>query len=283
MRLLVCLILTVVIVFSSEDFVIDDMIFPSNPFLPVIQGFRTLANTGITRWTGGVIPYTIDPSFGVNDVTIINALREIEQRTDNCLSFIERTNEPNYVVITNSRRGCNSGVGNLMQGGQMLNLAVNDCPDDNSNCGSTCLVNGIIIHELLHAAGFEHEQNRPDRDEFVKINFENIDTSIPNVELNFVKKNASESEVFNLPYDYDSIMHYEQFSFAKRDANGRLLITIEPVKRFGEPTINPFRMGQRIELSCLDIRMIKLFYECEIVDDNLCENRFVQQLFVTDK
>jgi hypothetical protein len=36
--------------------------------------------TGITKWTGGVIPFTIDPNFGVNDVTIIDALREIEQK-----------------------------------------------------------------------------------------------------------------------------------------------------------------------------------------------------------
>jgi hypothetical protein len=80
-----------------------------------------------------------------------------------------------------------------MQGGQILNLAKNDCPDDNINCGSTCLLNGIIIHELLHATGFVHVQNRPDSDEFVKINFENIYTSIPNEELNLLLK--------NLPYE----------------------------------------------------------------------------------
>jgi len=29
------------------------------------------------------------------------------------------------------------------------------------------------------------------------------------------------------PYDYESIMHYTQTAFAKRDRNGRLLTTIE--------------------------------------------------------
>lgn len=38
-----------------------------------------------------------------------------------------------------------------------------------------CFLKGIIIHELMHVLGFMHEQNRPDRDDFVKIDFDNIE------------------------------------------------------------------------------------------------------------
>lgn len=42
---------------------------------------------------------------------------------------------------------------------------------------STCMVSGIIQHELTHVLGFDHEQSRPDRDDYVTINFANIDPS----------------------------------------------------------------------------------------------------------
>ncbi len=37
-----------------------------------------------------------------------------------------------------------------------------------------CVKKGIVIHEVLHAAGFFHQQSSADRDEFVEIKWENI-------------------------------------------------------------------------------------------------------------
>lgn len=58
--------------------------------------------------------------------------------------------------------GCWSLVGRHDRG-QVVNL---------QNPG--CVQHGVVVHELMHALGFYHQQSAADRDEWVKINWENI-------------------------------------------------------------------------------------------------------------
>ncbi len=93
---------------------------------------------------------------------------------------------------------------------------------------------GIVIHEFLHTFGAIHEQTRPDRDSFVRILWNNIDRSQRDPSRNFwrwswegqsagapdCRRRAApnfdgcvygrfEMERWtDLPYDYDSVMHY---------------------------------------------------------------------------
>ncbi len=79
-----------------------------------------------------------------------------------CITFKKKDKEKNYVKIGNDL-GCGSSVGKLVEEkGQIISLATN------------CLNVETIIHELVHALGFYHEQARPDRDDYVKVINENI-------------------------------------------------------------------------------------------------------------
>jgi hypothetical protein len=75
-----------------------------------------------------------------------------------------------------------------------------------------CVYRGTIQHEFLHALGFYHEQSRPDRDDYVTINLENVREGY---EYNFAKVSYIDS--LGSPYDYKSVMHYGEYSFS---ANG---------------------------------------------------------------
>lgn len=177
------------------------------------------------------IPYTISHEFPSWEKTKIqNAMNQFHSQT--CIRFVPRRNEYDYIRVEN-KNGCFSSLGRT-GGAQVLSIK-----------RSGCLYHGIIQHEIIHALGFQHEQTRSDRDRYVRINWENINSRMA---YNFQKQNTNN---LNTPYDYSSIMHYGRTAFS---TNGRDSIT---------PIPNSYvRIGQRDRMSSWDIKRINLLYRC---------------------
>ena len=71
------------------------------------------------------------------------------------------------------------------------------------------------MHEMMHTAGFLHEQSRPDRDEHVVIKEENFD---PKFLENFEKFSVNIADTLDMPYDLGSLMHYAANAFSNNGA-----------------------------------------------------------------
>lgn len=197
-------------------------------------------------WPGGRVIYSIDPDVPeVIKANFLAAATEYSALT--CLAFIERTIEEDYVGIKNPIiRYCNSeGVG-YVPGGYSAYPRANYCSS-----------RGFLLHMIGHVIGLYDEQTRPDRDNYVRINYENIIPGYGFKEAYFDKRSDEEVNAEISEYDYGSIMQFSKDAFS---VNGNPTIEITNQNAYeaqGSPQV-----GQRDHLSQRDIESIRLLYGC---------------------
>ncbi|XP_069546406.1 high choriolytic enzyme 1-like [Brachyistius frenatus] len=178
-----------------------------------------------------MVPYSVSGEFNWMEMQMMeNAMQAFHGRT--CIRFVPRQNENDFISIEN-RAGCFSSLGRT-GGQQTLSISKRGC-----------VSHGIIQHELNHALGFQHEQTRSDRDQYVRINWENMHYSMA---YNFQRQNTNN---LGTPYDYSSIMHYGKTAFSINSKD-----TITPIPYAG------VRIGQRQGLSHWDVTRINRLYRC---------------------
>ncbi|XP_043921781.1 meprin A subunit beta-like [Protopterus annectens] len=158
-------------------------------------------------------------------------------RLKTCIDFKQRTNEENYISVYKGS-GCSSKVGNRQMGQQSLSI------------GSGCDRLATIEHEFFHALGFWHEQSRADRDDYVTIMWDNIESGHSH---NFNKYDDSTSDSLNVPYDYTSVMHYSKTSFSVGSSKPTIVTNI--------PAFNNV-IGQRMDFSDYDLLKLNRLYNC---------------------
>ncbi|RZF42636.1 hypothetical protein LSTR_LSTR001431 [Laodelphax striatellus] len=187
------------------------------------------------RWLNATLAYHIDEEFDENETVIIKkAIWEIEKSS--CIKFTEyNEDDDDYVMVKRDRPGCWSFAGR-QGGGQVLNLS------------KKCVQHGVVVHEFLHALGFYHQQSASDRDEYIKIHWENIKEDHKH---NFNRYSDSKVTDLGVSYDYGSIMHYGAYAFSKNEK--RTITTVE----------KDVKIGQRKGLSKKDKLKLNKMYKCK--------------------
>ena len=155
--------------------------------------------TGLTSATwplvGSVyqVPYVITAGSSA-----ASAVSTFNSTFTGLIQFVPRTSETDYVNFNLNEPGsgvCFSYVGKV-GGPQPIG-------------GDTACGVNSLLHEMLHAIGFWHEQQRADRPAYVSLLNESVDQAfVHNFDL------RATAAVYG-PYDYNSIMHYRPTSFTK--------------------------------------------------------------------
>jgi len=151
---------------------------------------------------------------------------------------MKKSGDRNWIRFV-KKIGCYSPVGRQYRKRGMQELSI----------GEGCNSKGIIMHELMHALGFWHEQSRSDRDDYLEVFWENIKKG---QEHNFNRYKPKQMDSQGGAYDFSSIMHYGNYAFSKNNKPTMLSVK-DPMLQF----------GQIEKLSDTDILQLNSIYDCK--------------------
>ena len=187
---------------SARQLTGSPYLVPGNPEDAARSLYNPLYNL---RWPtrGGraIVPYKIDPTAQGLTSNIQEAIKDYADRT--VIMFQPWSNESDFVTFKVT--GFNLSPIGRRGGEQIIQLV------SNAQVGS-------IIHEMGHAIGLWHEQCRPDRDDHVKILWENVEPKIDrgvDVNRSQFAMTGTEGQTYG-DYDPSSVMHYGSYAFSKQ-------------------------------------------------------------------
>jgi len=219
--------------------VVDDMILTGDAkdFFNIKNKdkFRAGSTYGPHKWPGNLLRYYVPP--GYDPKPIESALADLSRVTNNCVRF-QRLPSPSgdYVEIYNAGPGiCHAYLGH--QGGrQLLSL------------GQNCWGKETITHEFMHALGFYHEHERPDRDQHVHIDWPYVNTNYCHAYK--ICQNCRTYTQYNML----SIMHYQSNGFGCRADRPHVMLNR---KTMGS-------INRNLQVTSTDIYNIKMHYGCPV-------------------
>lgn len=178
----------------------------------------TISKSFAKTWPNGIMYYRMPDRTTLNrfnQLTIRsltdNELTRFRENIDQAMNmisaqtgiqFVERTNQAEYLHFQGNLEANNSPIGwrAFASIGELFNR-VNV---------ANIYTPAIIAHEIMHSMGIMHEQCRPDRDQFVTINLENVEERYRH-NFNIYTEMAGYGD-----FDFGSVMMYGPRDFAIR-------------------------------------------------------------------
>ncbi|CBY23646.1 unnamed protein product [Oikopleura dioica] len=204
-----------------------------------------------------IVPIWQDDSFVENILTPLNTWERIDwinQELNKCVKFveIERRHRRRYShrlrLVGNQKLPCFSYIGAQQEGDQDIGWV------------EKCSSGGHIGGYLMTALGFTYEHTRPDRDDYVNIDWSTVGVGR---DYAFLKLPVHLNEDLELPYDYRSVLHFgsKHLGQVERDGTRKNVMT----KKDGSEIV-----PNRLRLTSLDAAKICKAYGC----DDACGNRW---------
>lgn len=186
-------------------------------------------------WTDGIVYYKINNSF-TDKARVIEAVshyQNITPLTFKNIDDLSGSNITNYIEFVSTKNKNDSYLG-MIGGRQTINIGNTE-------------TSGTIIHEIGHAVGLIHEHSRTDRDNYITLNWYNINSNFLFRRNDFRKLYRSKC-LGNL--DFNSIMIYS--SVVKTNSGKEVLV----ITKLDGTTYK----SQRSNLSKGDIKIIEELY-----------------------
>ncbi|CAI2357302.1 unnamed protein product [Caenorhabditis sp. 36 PRJEB53466] len=197
----------------------------------------------IKKWDpSSPIKYVLDDSLEALDKNDVRAaIYEIEKNT--CIRFKELSSPPtgSHIVYYKVDSPTFCGLSYVGRADPANPVYLSFGCDNNK---------GVAIHETMHALGVAHQHLRTDRDQFITINWSNID---PQQYDAFVVVDSKLYTSYGVKYAYDSIMHYNGYTAAQN-------IAIPTMNPKTNPEVNLKVLGQRKKMGTTDIELLKKMY-----------------------
>lgn len=203
-------------------------------------------NNPIKYWPNRKVYYSFASNF-TKQASVLSAIAEWESKTS--LKFIPKNSNTKSHIEFIHDEGNYSSLG-MIGGKQVISI---DKVLSNT---------GTVIHEIGHAIGLYHEHTREDRDNYIRVLFDNIKSNKKHNFEKYGKRNGYDIG----PFDFNSIMMYSSYFFNIDESKPTIVL-------LNGDTFN----SQRYMLSPGDIEGVnsiygppynKLVISLEVLEDN---------------